>query len=558
MILDRIIDRVGKVNPQLFRELKERLTSRNLGLAATGSILVQGIIWGYLNNKIPQPNESAPSTLILRKNDNSPDIRDRLCLSMPSDNNGYHPCHINSSGGFDINWQVWWADVFIVLSWVIPLCLILGSVYLLVADLVREEKRGTLNFIRLSPQSAATIAIGKIFGVPILVYLATLLMVPFHLWAGIQAGANSILIGSWYLAIGSIWYLLSSAAVLYVLLGGVQAILTAVAVGFPLYQGPLTLINNYTSATLEPQSWLRRIEDLPKISWFFLPIASRSAWLNVFISASCCLATYWVWQALERRYLNPTATVISKPQSYLLNLCIQIWIAGFTTSAYFINSRNGNEEMISVLTTMDLITLLCFIPFLLPTKQALQDWSRYRRERTTQSPRKFWQRDLVQDLIKHEKSPALLAVAINLGMALILWLPLSLILFTNRSHWIRFIGGLCIGTVLILLYTSIAHWCLFLNVKKRTFWAIAVTAGTIFLPVTAAFGISPSGPPNGIAAILLLFSPLAPAGLIKLSGSTILLALFAQLSLLTGFTYQVQRKIRIAGQSQTRELLVNS
>ena len=33
---------------------------------------------------------------------------------------------------------------------------------MLVADLVREEKRGTLNFIRLSPQSAQQIFVGKV------------------------------------------------------------------------------------------------------------------------------------------------------------------------------------------------------------------------------------------------------------------------------------------------------------------------------------------------------------------------------------------------------------
>jgi hypothetical protein len=546
MIVDRIIDRVGEGNPQLFRELKERLTSRNLGLTVIISLLIQGFTYFYLNSQIPAPN------LYTLKNERT----HKLCISIPPNNNGYNECHLNTSGGFDINWQAWWADIFMALSWILPLGLILGSVYLLVADLVREEKRGTLNFIRLSPQSLSTIAIGKIFGVPILVYLAAILMVPFHLWAGIQAGGNLILIGSWYLVIGSIWYLLSSAAILYVLLGGVQAILTVVAVGFPLYHGPITLINNYTSATLDPHSWLRALsyENARKISWFFLPISSRSAWLNIFISASCFLATYWVWQALERRYLNPTATVISKPQSYLLNLCIQIWVAGFAIPVCFIDHYQ-KEDAILAIAMMDLIGLLCFIPLLLPTKQAVQDWSRYRRERVNHAPRKFWQRELLQDLINHEKSPALLAMVINLGMALILCLPLSLIsLMASRSHGIRFIGGLCIGTTLILLYTAIAHWCLFLNVKKQTLWVISVTGGTIFLPVTVAFILSHNSQPTGFAAILLLFSPLAPAGIINLPGSTVLFAFIAQLSLLTGFTRQLQRKIQIAGQSQTKKL----
>ena len=44
-ILDNIIDRVGDWNPQIFRELKERLTPRNIGITATISLLLQGVVW---------------------------------------------------------------------------------------------------------------------------------------------------------------------------------------------------------------------------------------------------------------------------------------------------------------------------------------------------------------------------------------------------------------------------------------------------------------------------------------------------------------------------------
>jgi hypothetical protein len=62
----------------------------------------------------------------------------------------------------------------------------------------REERRGTLNFIRLSPQPAKTIFIGKIFGVPILLYLVCLLALPFHLGAGLLAGIPLSLILAFY------------------------------------------------------------------------------------------------------------------------------------------------------------------------------------------------------------------------------------------------------------------------------------------------------------------------------------------------------------------------
>ena len=51
--------------------------------------------------------------------------------------------------------------------------LIVGGTYMLINDLATEERRGTLNFIRLSPQSAQSIFIGKLLGVPSLLYLGS-------------------------------------------------------------------------------------------------------------------------------------------------------------------------------------------------------------------------------------------------------------------------------------------------------------------------------------------------------------------------------------------------
>ena len=123
------------------------------------------------------------------------------------------------------------------------------------------------------------------------------------------------------------------------------------------------------------------------------------------------MASYWIWQALERRYLNPTATTIGKSQSYLINLCLQMGIAGFALPL-IPKFRSYNDGTLMGLAVMDFMTLLLLIPLLLPSKQALQDWSRHRREQVTERHRQFWQRELVQDLINNDKSPALLAIAI--------------------------------------------------------------------------------------------------------------------------------------------------
>jgi hypothetical protein len=555
-ILDNIIDQLGDWNPQIFRELKERLTSRNIGITATISLLLQGVVWFIydtqlqISKKLDAHIVGEPSSSYDNKTYN------RYCFDSLKDDNYANVCNFDPSGNvLNLNWQLWGSDIFVCLGWILSIGLILGSVYLLVADLVQEEKRGTLNFIRLSPQSAQTVFIGKILGVPSLVYLAAALMVPFHLFIGIYAGASIPLIAAWYLMIGSMWWLLSSAAVLYVLLGGIQAILTVIAVAYPVGI-PLLVINLFASATINHEPWLMKSSS-PVVQWFWLHVNGSALWLYGFGTGCCLVASYGIWQALERRYLNPTATVIGKSQSYLANLCVQVWLAGFVLPL-MPQKFYDKEALLIGLAVVDFLALLLLIPLLLPSKQALQDWSRYRRERVTHKQQQFWQRDLVQDLISNDKSPALLAIAINIGMAIALWAPVALISFSSISHGVRFIAGLCLGASLILIYATIAHWSRFLNFKKRNLWTIAIVGGVMFLPSIFTLILSPSSAPTGIAAILLLFSPFAPMGILQLSGGTILAAFAAQLAILAGLNQQLQRKLQIAGQSQSKELLARS
>jgi hypothetical protein len=557
MILNNLIDKAGDWNPQLFRELKERLKLKSIGLATGASVLIQGFVWFYFNSLIPVATPdmtNGVSTISIVP------THSRYCLTLGS-NSDYHSvdlCTLNSLGEVNINWPHWWSDVFQCMSWILPIGLILGSVYLLVADLVQEEKRGTLNFIRLSPQSAKTIFIGKILGVPSLVYLTAAVMLPFHLFAGIAAGGNISLFAAWYLAIGSIWFLLSSAAVLYVLLGGSQAILTVSAVAYPVGM-PLLAINYYALGTINRDGWL--MYDMVKNApiWFWLPVAASAIWFYAFGIGCCIAATYWVWQALERRYLNPTATVLSKFQSYQINLLLGIWFAGFAIPiALREMSMSEKTGLIVSMAVVHFMALFALIPLLLPSKQALLDWSRYRREHVTHQHRSFWQRDLVQDLIRNDKSPALLALAINIGIAIALWLPVGLVIFTRENYGIRFVAGLCLGASLIMIYATIAHWALFLNLKKRNLWLAAIVGGMMILPIGFALVIAHNSQPTGLAAILLLFSPLAPVGILGLSGGSILTTFGAQLALLAGLTHQFQRKLQVSGQSQSKGLIANS
>jgi hypothetical protein len=574
MSLGKIIDRLGDSNPQIFREFKERLTPRSLGMAIVATLLIQGFTLLYFNSQIPvamPKTVSIGSPATVDRPAGVPRIEEReqvyskYCDITPKDYPG-ELCQQDNTGNFRINWQLWRSDVFNCQSWMLALGLVLGSVYALVADLVREDKRGTLNFIRLSPQSAPKIFFGKLLGVPILVYLAAILMLPLHMGFGLSAGATGLLLVSWYATIGAIWFLFASTAILYVLLGGVQAIVTTIGTGFLLWL-PLIVVNAYLGGTVNRADWIAKQSN--RIAWFGLPMNSSAIWIYAFGTCSCAIASYWVWQAIERRYLNPTATAIGKQQSYLINFCLQIWVAGFTLPLIFADPAQyfTNRQTFTIFAFVDFMALGLSIFLLLPSKQAVQDWSRHRRERAN-GGRKFWRRDLVRDLLANDKSPALLTIAINVGMAMAVWLPVSLLVNIKISEndmrfdeWsmpgveLKVAAIVCIAAALILIYAAIAHLILFLKVKKRNVWTLAIVGSATILPLVCAGVLSPGRPPTGVAALVLLFSPFAPIGAFKLGLGTILTAIIVQIGVFATLTRQLQRQLQISGRSQSQELL---
>jgi hypothetical protein len=546
IVLDRLIDRIGDTNPQLFRELKERLTLRNIGIASVIPLVIQGLIFlSFITQLPPVPTYDLTYARAYGVSKKLIDHSNKYCNNNFIDENGHLLCQIDSNGDFIVHWKGWWADICSNSGWIVFAVLILGSIYMLVADLINEEKRGTMNFIRLSPRSPRQIFIGKILGVPVLVYLAVAWMIPLHLVAGIKAGASLGMIASWYIAIGSCWFLSSSTAILYVLLGGGQAILTTIAVATPIglfFQG------SYQNFNFKPGFSFDK-------GWFGLPLLNNSALTYIFESIVFVLISYWVWQALERRYLNPNTTAISKSQSYLINIGLQILIVGFAISS---RSYPNKIDVCAILVALDFTLLSLSTLLLLPSKQVLKDWSRYRRERKTTQQRKFWQRELVQDLLLDDKSPALLSISINIGMALVLWIPISLLFTQDGVIGWQFLASVCFGASLVLIYAAIAHLVLFLKIKKHNLWTMGIIAVVVTLPIGVALIISSGRSPTGLAAFILLFSPFAPAGVFGLSGEIIFAAFTAQLAMLAVLTRQLQRKLQISGQSHTKELLARS
>jgi hypothetical protein len=437
-MLDRLIDRVGDSNPQIFRELKERLTLRNTAIAVAVALVIQVLVLVYVNSQIPISGLDKNSSVYIHELER-PTTHKYCNLNnfKPKTtyyNNSPKICQLDINNNFRINWQFWRSDIFECLSLILPLGLILGSAYLLVADLVREKDRDTLNFVRLSPQSAQQIFIGKILSVPILIYVATAVMLPLHLLMGLGSGRSLLLLAGWYATICAMWFLLSSAAVLNALLGGIQAILTVIITAYPLYSS-LPIINFYTLETIyRDQKLFNEYGYVGSgllsfnngvYTWFGVTFTSSAISFNAFVIGSCLVASYWVWQVLARRYRHPTSARIGRSQSFIINFCLQVWIAGLAfpevgKSNHELFDRSG---LITQLAVIEIVAILILIWMLLPSGQALQD-GRYDRESVTHQRHMPGQSYTVQDSVKNDSSTASGAIATNIFMVLVLWLLL--------------------------------------------------------------------------------------------------------------------------------------
>ena len=152
------IDKVGDWNPQLFRELKGRLKKFPVLIALVTSLASQLIL--FIFHFLQTPNLDGKTIY----------INDKYCKLSSSKNYSYDSCPTNQ-----IDIQLWWQDhfgyMFLTLSMIFIFTLLVAGTYLIINDLSQEERKGTLNFIRLSPQSETNIFIGKILGVPALIYL---------------------------------------------------------------------------------------------------------------------------------------------------------------------------------------------------------------------------------------------------------------------------------------------------------------------------------------------------------------------------------------------------
>lgn len=558
MMLSNWIDRLGDWNPQLFRELKGRLTLKSLGIAGVVSFLLQGLVYFSFIGSLPDPKMDrdyyCTGSAIVNFEYNSPYYAHDFCLK-------------DALGNVIINWHLWWSEIFFTLSLGGFFILLLGGVYLLIQDLGKEEKIGTLNFVRLSPQSATAIATGKILGVPCLVYSSIAFALPLHFWAGLKGGMPLHLIGLFYSVVTACCLFFYSGAMLFALVSQGGAALKAwLATGGLFYaMGTSTMFvvheHNHMRNLMDGIILLNPLHILTyltqtnpakdKLFWFQYDSFSAVSFFRVELWHWVAIAafvhfviygigTYWFSQAFKRKFHNHQATLLSKKQSYLLTALLTIFCLGFTVQIPLSYTNNQNNWLFnfSSLSVCNVFYLLILIAVLSPAYQSIQDWSRY-------------QNHSIKEWLLGERSPAFWAIILN---GLIAFVPMAIAaLWVMESQYkAAFMYGLVLQFLMVALLMIIAQRLLLNKNQRRAVTTSTFVFAGIFLPLIV-LAINTVEPTITTAPWLWTIVPMVATQNATLW--TIMATVLGQTAAIALIHQGVQSRLNKMGRSELQQLL---
>ncbi len=377
------LDRIGNWNPQLLREIRGKLKLKNLIVAISLSLLFQILLLLFYSQRIPSED-----------------------------------CYAQIRGfGCAKSWSDWWLEQFRFITWTEPFVLFLAGVYSLISDISLEDYKGTLNFIRISPRSSISILIGKIMGVPLLAYIGLSLTIPYHLIAAIKANVPISFLLSFYILLIGTAFLLFSVATLLALLSGWQAKFGGQVTAGALVFSFVTFVwivpafmwwNIFTTWSSFSKVLVGGPINSIQTEWWYLPITSNIWTSHIFTIVNLGLLSLAIWRILERRFHNPTATIVSKGQSYLVTLYLEILMLGFCVQSGFTDKGFYGEFQFLLMLFIYIANFFVFlaaIAALTPQRQSLLDWVRFGALSTTEEhPSGFGY--VLRDLIWSDKSPA--------------------------------------------------------------------------------------------------------------------------------------------------------
>lgn len=505
-----LFEALGDWNPQLLRELQGRLKPRNLILAGAISLIIQALIimiFGWRGQD--------------------------LCLGLS----------------------------------IVAIFSLLGfGTGLLISNLAQEERRGTLNFICLSPRSPQNILWGKILGVPILLYIAVLLAVPLHLLAGLAANIPLIQILSFYGIVVTSCIFFYSLSLLFSLisskLNGFQAFLGSGIVFLFILRG--LYIGLYGSAfdwikifapTVTFQYLILASAIESRLHWFNLPVGMSLIGITSIAILNYSLWTYWIWQAIKRRFANPNKTILSKIQSYWFVACFEIVALGFAINSIRYYTGGGDShryrpgDNFIVLLVYNFVLFCGLIVILTPQRQVLIDWARYRNQKAYNGN---LLRSLIKDLVWGENSPAIVAIALNGIIAAIILIP-WIMLEMDKGDRLSVAMSLIFNLCLIVVFAAIFQLVALTQKQKSKLSILSTIGGVILLPPTILFLL-----PVQIPALWWLFTIFSLTAIANAGVFNIILALLGQLSIVAWCCWQITRQLKKAGVSNSIGLFAPS
>jgi hypothetical protein len=550
-----MIDHLGDWNPQFFREIKGRLKPKNIAIVSFASIIGQGLLYLYFNSLLP--------TVETR-------YGHRYCTGENLEYSSQAYCTQDLLGNVQTIKELWWLDLFTTMSIIGIFILLVAGSYMLMADITKEKSNKTLNFLLLTPQSAMTILSGKMLGVPILIFLFGLLAVPLHLIAGLQAHIPLYLIASFYLILGASCIFFYTTSLLFSLLfpnlGSFQAWLGSLMIFFFLVtmMGITLEGNSWTHTSFDwlmffyPGTFLAYLaqstfiapytidylsmDGLNNVSWYGHYLGANFITYLTFTLVNYSLWTVCLWQGVKRRFHSPKDVVISKINSYFISAFFIIFNLGFTLQEGYKN--HYNNENLAGLFAFNFILALLLTGALTPQRQTLQDWARFRHESSYRASR-------MKDLLIGEKSPATLAIAVNMMIITLYILP-AMWLFPEMEDKLELSIISLLSAMIIIIYATVYQLTLMLKTKKRNFVATATVTGLIFSPPLSIvlLGVNHTALPTvGLFSALPLVS-ISEVSIVALMGS-----LLTQLIMIIGANYQLTRVLKQVGISETKSLI---
>ncbi|TAF12598.1 MAG: ABC transporter permease, partial [Nostocales cyanobacterium] len=587
-------------NPQLFRELKGRLKPVNVLLAVISSLLLQLVVFLYQFREYPREKHSLTGDYcklsfsyqqqqnqlteqqyqLQQKLSNyqqiklsDPSIIPNLEAKLKTVESKIIALQTYISKNFcppsEINYQLWWQEhwkyIFVALSVTFIFTLLVAGTYLIISDLAKEEQKGTLNFIRLSPQSETSILTGKMLGVPSLIYLFVLTAIPLHFWAGKSANISASYIICYYtVVVGSCGFFYSAA----LLFGLVSRLFSSFqpwlgSGGVLLYQFFTMMISSHNQSDYDfnnPYIWFRLFSPwditnylfsnffntsnesyLHVIQFFYLPIGNNILSLVGLYLINYGICSYGIWTVIKRCFRNNQSTILSKQQSYWFIAFTQIVLWGFTLQTKGID-KDDTYLFFAIINTFLIIGLMFLLS---PIRQNIQDWARYRHQ--NQNHQSFW-----QDLMIGEKSPAILAMGVNILIATTPIFIGTIFFPLNNEEQGKVFLTVVLSVSVMLVYATITQLLLLMKNSKRYLWVVGVMGAGVFLPyvILYAFSLEPHTTPNP-----WLFTAFPWVAVEHSTITATFTALLFNLTVVTLLNRIIYKKVEVLGESATKALL---